>query len=58
MTKPADINLPKMTERLAMYGAALLFSDGIKETRAAIGNSTKRGQKKGLFALRAHAHDR
>jgi hypothetical protein len=32
-----------------VYSAALLLSGGIKEMLAAIGKSTKRGQKKGLF---------
>ncbi|CAE6779416.1 hypothetical protein [Paraburkholderia domus] len=38
-------------KRLKIYSAALLFSGGIKEMLAAIGNSTKRGQKKGLFVM-------
>ena len=31
---------------------------GIKETLVAIGKSTKRGQKRGLFVMQTHAHDR
>jgi hypothetical protein len=44
-------------ERLEVRSVALLFSGDIKATPAAIGKSTKRGQKKGLFAMQTHAHD-
>jgi len=42
-----DVLVPDgaQAERLEVYGAALLFSGGIKEMLAAIGKSTKRGQK-------------
>jgi hypothetical protein len=45
-------------ERLEVYSAALLFSGDIKEKSVAIGKSTKRGQKKGLFVMQTRAHDR
>jgi hypothetical protein len=45
-----------LSKRLGMYSAALLFSGGIKEMPAAIGKTTKRGQKIGLFVTQTHAH--
>jgi hypothetical protein len=55
-----DVLVPDgaQAERLEVYSAALLFSDDIKETLVAIGKSTKRGQKKGLFVMQTLAHDR
>jgi hypothetical protein len=41
-----------------VHSAAPLFSGGIKQMLVAIGKSTKRGQKKGLFAMQTHAYDR
>ena len=53
-----DVLVPDgaQAERLEVYSAALLFSGGIKEMLAAIGKSTKRGQKEGLFVMQTHAH--
>jgi hypothetical protein len=42
--------------RLEVYSAAPLFSGGLKEMLAAIGKSTKRGQKRGLFVMQTHAY--
>ena len=55
-----DVLVPDgaQAERLEMYGVAPLFSGGIKEILAAIGKSTKRGHKKGLFVMQTHAHHR
>jgi hypothetical protein len=44
-------------QSLEVYSAVLLFSGDIREMLAAIGKSTKRGQKKGLFVMQTHAHD-
>ncbi|MBP0592058.1 hypothetical protein J8I87_20465 [Paraburkholderia sp. LEh10] len=41
-----------------IVGCALLFSGGIKAALFAIRKSTKRGQKKGLFAMQTQAHPR
>ena len=41
----------QMAHAVEMYNAPPLFSGDIKELPAAIGKSTKRGQKKGLFAM-------
>jgi hypothetical protein len=48
-----DVLLPHgaQAERREVHSAALLFSGDIKRTLVAIGNSTKRGQKKGLFVM-------
>jgi hypothetical protein len=48
-----DVLVPHgaQAERREVYSAALLFSGDIKRTPVAIGNSTKRGHKKGLFAM-------
>jgi hypothetical protein len=43
--------VPDGAHAVEMYNAPPLFSGGIKELLAAIGKSTKRGQKKGLFAM-------
>jgi hypothetical protein len=43
-------------ERLEVYSAAPLFSGSMEEILAAIGKSTKRGQKEGLFVMQTHAH--
>jgi hypothetical protein len=43
-------------ERLEVYSAALLFSGSMGGILAAIGKSTKRGQKEGLFVMQTHAH--
>jgi len=53
-----DVLVPDgaQAERLEVYSAARLFSGGIEEMLAAIGNSTKRGQKEGLFEMQTHAH--
>jgi hypothetical protein len=55
----SDVLVPDgaQAERLEVYSAALLFSGCIKQMIVAIGKSTKRGQKKGLFAMQTHAHD-
>jgi hypothetical protein len=53
-----DVLVPDgaQAERLEAHSAALLFSGGIKEMLVAIGKSTKRGQKRGLFVMQANAH--
>jgi hypothetical protein len=45
-----------LSKRLGMDSAPLLFSGGIKEMPPAIGKTTKRGQKIGLFVTQTHAH--
>ena len=49
--RAADVLVPDGAHAVEMYNAPPLFSGGIKEFLAAIGKSTKRGQKKGLFAM-------
>ena len=49
--RAADVLVPDGAHAVEMYNAPPLFSGGIKELLAAIGKSTKRGQKKGLFAM-------
>jgi hypothetical protein len=51
-----DVLVPDGTRAARVKNAALLFSGGIKKTLVAIVKSTKRGQKKGLFVTREHAH--
>ena len=53
-----DVLVPDdaQAKHLEGYSAALLFSGGIKEMPAAIGKTTKRGQKIGLFVTQTHAH--
>jgi hypothetical protein len=48
--------VPDGAHAARVKNAALLFSGGIKKTLVAIVKSTKRGQKKGLFVTREHAH--
>ena len=55
-----DVLVPDdaQAKRLEAYSAVPLFSSGINQMFVAIGKSTKRGQKKGLFAMQTHAYDR
>jgi hypothetical protein len=49
--RAADVLVPDGAHAVGVCSAAPLFSGGIKEMPVAIGKSTKRGQKKGLFAM-------
>jgi len=55
-----DVLVPDdaQAKHLEGYSAALLFSGGIKQMFVSVAKSAKRGQKKGLFVMQTHAHDR